>query len=122
MRKTVNPYSNNVSKKIQVKEMFNNIAHKYDFLNHFLSAGIDILWRKKAVKLLKTNNPQNILDIATGTGDFAIELSKLNPKKIIGLRGYGLKINKRVPLVIKPNTINKKYLKTKKIKLGHKLK
>ena len=65
--------------------MFNNIAHKYDFLNHFLSIGIDILWRKKAIKILKKHKPKMILDIATGTGDFAIEATKLNPKKIIGL-------------------------------------
>ncbi len=65
--------------------MFNNIAGKYDFLNHFLSAGIDILWRKKAVSLLQSEKPKLLLDIATGTADFAIEALRLNPDKIIGV-------------------------------------
>ncbi|MCL4139285.1 UNVERIFIED_CONTAM: hypothetical protein GTU68_037032 [Idotea baltica] len=65
--------------------MFNNISHRYDFLNHFLSLGIDILWRKKAIRLLKKDQPKQILDIATGTGDFAIESLALNPDKVIGV-------------------------------------
>ena len=65
--------------------MFNNIAGKYDFLNHFLSAGIDIIWRKKAVSLLKPEQPKMVLDIATGTADFAIETLSINPEKIIGV-------------------------------------
>ncbi|MCF8296496.1 MAG: bifunctional demethylmenaquinone methyltransferase/2-methoxy-6-polyprenyl-1,4-benzoquinol methylase UbiE [Saprospiraceae bacterium] len=65
--------------------MFDNIAGKYDFLNHFLSLGIDKVWRKKAIKKLKTSNPQRILDIACGTGDFSIEALKLNPTEIIGI-------------------------------------
>jgi demethylmenaquinone methyltransferase/2-methoxy-6-polyprenyl-1,4-benzoquinol methylase len=65
--------------------MFNSIAGKYDFLNHFLSAGIDIYWRKRAVKVMALNKPALILDIATGTGDFAIEALQLNPRKIIGV-------------------------------------
>ena len=73
------------SKKEQVAEMFNNISHRYDFLNHFLSLGIDILWRKKAIKLLKPDQPKQILDIATGTGDFAIEALALNPDRIVGV-------------------------------------
>lgn len=82
----VKPYKEQQSgKKQQVAEMFNNISHKYDFLNHFLSLGIDILWRKKAVRLLKPYSPKQILDIATGTGDFAIECLSLNPDKIIGI-------------------------------------
>ncbi len=72
-------------KKEQVAEMFNNISRKYDFLNHFLSLGIDILWRKKAIKQLKKLQPKEILDIATGTGDFAIEALRLNPDKVIGV-------------------------------------
>ncbi len=80
------PYKDkNQGKKEQVAEMFNNISKKYDFLNHFLSLGIDILWRKKAISLLKDDAPKTILDIATGTGDFAIEALKLNPDKIIGV-------------------------------------
>ncbi len=73
------------SKKEQVAEMFNNISHRYDFLNHFLSLGIDILWRKKAIRLLKPDQPKQILDIATGTGDFAIEALALKPDKVIGV-------------------------------------
>lgn len=65
--------------------MFNNISKKYDFLNHFLSLGIDILWRKKAISLLKNDAPKQILDIATGTGDFAIEALKLSPEKVVGV-------------------------------------
>jgi demethylmenaquinone methyltransferase/2-methoxy-6-polyprenyl-1,4-benzoquinol methylase len=83
---TVLPYKDlNTSKKDQVATMFDNISHKYDFLNHFLSAGIDIYWRKRAIKLLKSHQPKLILDIATGTGDFAIEALKLSPDKIIGV-------------------------------------
>lgn len=73
------------SKKEQVAEMFDNISKNYDFLNHFLSAGVDFYWRKRAVKLLRKAQPKVILDIATGTGDFAIEALKLNPEKIIGV-------------------------------------
>lgn len=73
------------SKKEQVARMFDNIAKSYDFLNHFLSLGIDILWRKKAVRMLAPEQPKLILDIATGTGDFALETLALNPDKIIGV-------------------------------------
>ncbi len=86
MSKTVKPYyQDDKSKKEEVAQMFNNISKRYDFLNHFLSAGIDKLWRKKAIKILGRNNPKIILDIATGTGDFAIEALKLNPEKIVGI-------------------------------------
>ncbi|NOQ26375.1 MAG: bifunctional demethylmenaquinone methyltransferase/2-methoxy-6-polyprenyl-1,4-benzoquinol methylase UbiE [Bacteroidales bacterium] len=66
--------------------MFNNIARRYDFLNHFLSLGIDNLWRKKAIKCISSiaSNPL-ILDVATGTGDLAIAALKLNPQKVIGI-------------------------------------
>ena len=68
------PYKDNsADKKSQVAQMFNSIAGKYDFLNHFLSAGTDIYWRRKAVDELKELRPARILDIATGTADFAIE-------------------------------------------------
>ena len=86
MAKNVTPYKeSDKSKKDQVAEMFDNISEKYDFLNHFLSMGIDKLWRKKAIKIIGQKNPKEILDIATGTGDFAIEALKLNPKKIVGV-------------------------------------
>lgn len=80
------PYKDkNTSKKEQIAAMFNGISGKYDFLNHFLSFGIDILWRKRAIQTLKKNQPKLILDIATGTGDFAIEALSLKPRKIIGI-------------------------------------
>ena len=80
------PYKDkDTSKKEQIAAMFNSISGKYDFLNHFLSLGIDILWRKRAVRLLKKHQPKLIFDIATGTGDFAIEALSLNPEKIIGV-------------------------------------
>ena len=82
----VKPYGDaSKSKKEEVAEMFNNISAKYDFLNHFLSLGIDKLWRKKAVKMLRSVNPKRILDIATGTGDFALESLALKPTQIVGL-------------------------------------
>ena len=65
--------------------MFDNISHRYDFLNHFLSLGIDIRWRRKAIRLLQPHRPQAILDIATGTGDFAIEAMRLKPENIVGV-------------------------------------
>lgn len=72
-------------KKEQIAQMFDNIAHRYDFLNHLLSLGIDVLWRKKAIKLLQPSQPKIILDIATGTADFAVEALALKPEKIIGV-------------------------------------
>lgn len=85
MGTNVKPYNQNDAKKEQVASMFNNIAKTYDFLNHFLSLGIDIIWRKKAIKELKEIQPKYILDIATGTGDFAFEALNLNPDKIVGV-------------------------------------
>tara|TARA_B000000565_G_C23737781_1_gene359723 strand:- start:526 stop:1194 length:669 start_codon:yes stop_codon:yes gene_type:complete len=57
--------------------MFDNIAHKYDFLNHFFSMGIDVLWRKKCIRILRKENPSTIIDMATGTGDFALEAIRM---------------------------------------------
>ncbi|MGD1845211.1 MAG: bifunctional demethylmenaquinone methyltransferase/2-methoxy-6-polyprenyl-1,4-benzoquinol methylase UbiE [Salibacteraceae bacterium] len=83
---TVTPYHDKSSgKKEQVAEMFDNIAGRYDFLNHFLSLGIDITWRRKAIRKLRSIQPKAILDIATGTGDFAVEASRLKPNKIVGV-------------------------------------
>lgn len=81
----ITPYETGESKKDQVARMFDNIAGKYDFLNHFFSVGIDKRWRKKAIASLRGHSPQHILDVATGTGDFAIETVKINPKHIIGV-------------------------------------
>lgn len=84
MSNPVTPYNDTRSKKEQVEEMFDNIAHRYDFLNHLLTFGIDIIWRKKAVKYIGTIQPKKILDVASGTGDFAFEALSLNPEKVIG--------------------------------------
>jgi demethylmenaquinone methyltransferase/2-methoxy-6-polyprenyl-1,4-benzoquinol methylase len=86
MSQIVTPYKDQItSKKEQVATMFDNIAPKYDFLNQLLSLGIHKSWRKKAIQLLQEQKPKTVLDIATGTGDFAIEAMKLNPEKVIGV-------------------------------------
>lgn len=83
----IKPYENETgSKKNQVSTMFNRIAPYYDFLNRLLSLGIDKIWRKKAIKALAKENPQLILDVATGTADVALEtMRQLQPEKIIGI-------------------------------------
>ncbi len=81
----VTPYKNQDSKKEQVAQMFDNIAFRYDFLNSLLSLGIHKGWRKKCIRFIASKKPKNILDVATGTGDFAIAAMKLNPEKIIGI-------------------------------------
>ncbi|MFM7216401.1 MAG: bifunctional demethylmenaquinone methyltransferase/2-methoxy-6-polyprenyl-1,4-benzoquinol methylase UbiE [Bacteroidota bacterium] len=86
MGTTVRPYKEDASsKKNQVARMFDNIAGRYDFLNHFLSLGIDRYWRKAAVRRLTELRPKFILDIATGTADLAIETLKIKPEKIFGV-------------------------------------
>jgi demethylmenaquinone methyltransferase/2-methoxy-6-polyprenyl-1,4-benzoquinol methylase len=84
---TVVPYKTSaLTKKEQVATMFDDIAFRYDFLNHFLSGGIDVSWRKKAIRQLSALQPKQILDVATGTADMAIiESSILNPDKITGI-------------------------------------
>jgi demethylmenaquinone methyltransferase/2-methoxy-6-polyprenyl-1,4-benzoquinol methylase len=73
-------------KRAAVESMFDSIAWRYDFLNHFLSFGTDRLWRRKAVRIIGKNiKPDTILDVATGTGDLAIASLKLNPSKITGI-------------------------------------
>ena len=73
------------SKKVQVEEMFDNISNRYDLLNHLLSVNIDKIWRRNAINKLKQFNPKTILDIATGTGDFAIAATKISNVKITGI-------------------------------------
>lgn len=80
MSKQVTPYQSEENKKNQVRDMFNNIAVRYDFLNRMLSLGIDKGWRKKAIKLINNKTPLHILDVATGTGDLAIEMVKTYPQ------------------------------------------
>lgn len=81
----IKPYNDKEEKGAQVEQMFDNIAHSYDKLNHRLSWKIDKLWRKRALNRLKPYKPQSILDIATGTGDFAIQAAQtLQPKQVTG--------------------------------------
>ena len=74
-----------LTKKEIVREMFDDISSKYDFLNHFLSFGIDRGWRKKLVRILAAYKPPRVLDVATGTGDLAISIAALKPQKIVGI-------------------------------------
>lgn len=86
MAEKVKPYKDSTqTKKEQVATMFDNISKEYDGLNRVISFGFDIKWRKKVVQLVADIKPKNVLDIATGTGDLAINLSKTNAEKIIGL-------------------------------------
>jgi demethylmenaquinone methyltransferase/2-methoxy-6-polyprenyl-1,4-benzoquinol methylase len=83
---SVVPYKNSTSsKKEQVAEMFDNISPKYDLLNRLLSLGIDTIWRKKAINTFKGRDIKMLLDVATGTGDLAIEAMRLKPERIIGI-------------------------------------
>jgi menaquinone biosynthesis methyltransferase ubiE len=84
-QESIKPYSNEGAKGEQVERMFDQIAHSYDFLNHTLSLGIDRSWRKAAIDSLKPYAPQRILDVATGTGDFALmAVDRLHPQSLIG--------------------------------------
>mgnify|MGYP001455342256 CR=1 FL=1 len=86
MRESIKPNQNlTETKKAQVTHMFNVISKRYDILNRIITFGIDVLWRKKVIKFLKKEKHNNLLDIATGTGDLVIELAKLDIDKIIGL-------------------------------------
>ncbi len=86
MSKKVKPYkTSTLRKKEQVAQMFDTISGSYDGLNRVISFGIDIKWRNRVVNILKKKNPKNILDIATGTGDLAINLVKTGAEQIIGL-------------------------------------
>ena len=81
----IKPYDEEGKKTEQVERMFDNIAHAYDKLNHTLSLGIDRSWRKKAIAWLRPFQPQRMMDVATGTGDFAIlACRKLQPAELIG--------------------------------------
>ena len=84
---TVVPYKeDDAAKKTQVARMFDSISWRYDLLNHVLSANVDVIWRRKAMKELKALKPKLILDVATGTGDLAIQAIKsLDPEKVIGV-------------------------------------
>ena len=82
----IKPYEDDAAKKAQVARMFDNIAHRYDFLNHFFSLGIDKLWRRKAIRMMLAEKPAEVLDVATGTADFAIGTAHRAPGvKVIGV-------------------------------------
>ncbi|WJJ96215.1 bifunctional demethylmenaquinone methyltransferase/2-methoxy-6-polyprenyl-1,4-benzoquinol methylase UbiE [Algibacter luteus] len=104
----VKPYKNSdLGKKEQVTQMFDNISGDYDGLNRVISFGIDIKWRKRVVEIVKKSNPDTVLDIATGTGDLAINLAETNATKIVGLDiSSGM-------LEIGKQKINKKSLESK---------
>lgn len=86
MKQSVKPNQNNPeTKKKQVTQMFNGISRSYDLLNRVITLGVDVIWRKRVVRLIQKNKHQVLLDIATGTGDLVLALSKLKTKKIIGL-------------------------------------
>ena len=86
MSKKVTPYKDSkLNKKKQVEQMFDNISGNYDGLNRVISFGIDVKWRKKVVALVEATNPDSILDIATGTGDLAIQMANTGAKRIVGL-------------------------------------
>jgi len=92
----VKPYKDSkLSKKAQVAQMFDAISEKYDFLNHFLSFGIDVGWRKKVVKIIGRQNPSTILDIATGTGDLAIMMAQKIHVKNCGFRFKSRDVRRR---------------------------
>ncbi len=82
----INPYDNNRGKTEQVREMFDNIAPAYDLMNRAMSLGLDRSWRRKAVRMVAATRPHAIVDIATGTGDFALSLAQAIPDaNVIGL-------------------------------------
>ena len=82
----IKPFSGEGSKKDQVSAMFDHIAPRYDFMNRFLSVGIDVIWRRKAIKRFEKDAPKMLLDVATGTGDMAIMAARmLQPDKIVGI-------------------------------------
>ena len=86
MSEKITPYKNSaLGKKLQITKMFDTISNEYDDLNRVISFGIDIKWRKKVVQIISKKKPKNILDIATGTGDLAINLTKTDASEIIGL-------------------------------------
>ena len=115
MSKTVTPYRDSkATKKEQVAEMFNNISGTYDFLNHFLSLGIDVIWRKMAIREVEKEKPRYILDVATGTGDFAFEAIRiLKPEKIVGVD-----ISQGMLSIAKEKIIKKNLQNTFEVSLG----
>ena len=71
--------------KQDVRRLFDSIAYRYDLLNHLLSGGVDFYWRRTAIETLASRKPKRILDVATGTADFAIAALRLNPEEVVGV-------------------------------------
>jgi demethylmenaquinone methyltransferase/2-methoxy-6-polyprenyl-1,4-benzoquinol methylase len=99
----VRPYNQDSAKKQQVEQMFDNIAHKYDFLNHFLSLGIDNIWRKRAINVLAKVKAERVLDVATGTGDLAFAAANKMP----GIKITGVDISKGMLEIGKQKAVKK---------------
>lgn len=104
---SVLPYNQDENKKSQIESMFDNIAHKYDFLNRFLSLGIDISWRKRAIREISVVSPKYILDMATGTGDFAFESLTIQPTKVVGVDLSQNMLDKGIEKAIERNQSDK---------------
>lgn len=81
----ITPYNTDAGKKKEVEDMFDNIAPKYDLLNHVLSMKIDVLWRNTLVKWMSKDQPKEVLDVATGTGDLAVAVQKGTGATVVGL-------------------------------------
>ena len=103
----VTPYNSDNSKKSQVEDMFDNIAPKYDLLNHVLSMKIDVLWRNTLVKWLNKDQPKSVLDVATGTGDLAIAVQKGTQAQLTGLDLSQQMLNVGIEKVKKQNLSDK---------------
>ncbi len=104
----VTPYNSSASKKSQVEDMFDNIAPKYDLLNHVLSMKIDVLWRNKLVNWMNQDQPKLVLDMATGTGDLAVAVQKGTNAEVIGVD-------------LSQQMLNVGVIKIKKLKLDDKI-
>ena len=99
----VKPYNTDQSKKTEVEDMFDNIAPKYDLLNHVLSMKIDVLWRNTLVKWMNKDAPKLVLDVATGTGDLAIAVQKGTGAEVVGLDLSQQMLNVGIDKIKKPN-------------------
>ncbi len=101
--KQVTPYNTDAGKKKEVEEMFDNIASKYDLLNHVLSMKIDVLWRNTLVKWMNKDAPKLVLDVATGTGDLAIAVQKGTGAQVVGMDLSQLMLNVGIDKIKKIN-------------------
>ncbi len=107
------PYKSGKGKKHEVRAMFNRIARNYDFLNHFLSFGIDIYWRKRLIADLKKHRPKQVVDIATGTADLAIMAAKTSSMKITGID-----LSEKMIEAGREKVVNRKLEKQVKLEIG----